>query len=177
MSDDLSPTEVSPQLGMSRRDLIRRGAILGGTLVWAAPAVQTFARPAFGQDNNGTPLEGFSYVAVLVECNGTTYRLKANLEDGVLIWECGTTLPSCPKPTGWDAATPAVVLGEPVDPDCPDGVTQLEVSVTMGDNSVTLCVDNGVCTWVEGLSGVIKEATSCNEGDRNGKCITFSLEF
>ncbi|CAN5796222.1 hypothetical protein BH20ACT7_BH20ACT7_20380 [soil metagenome] len=42
-------------LGLSRRDLLRRGAIVGGTLVWAAPAVQTLARPAFAQEYGGSP--------------------------------------------------------------------------------------------------------------------------
>jgi hypothetical protein len=34
-------------LGLSRRTLLKRSAIVGGTLVWAAPAVQTLAKPAF----------------------------------------------------------------------------------------------------------------------------------
>jgi hypothetical protein len=34
-------------LGMSRRTLLKRGAVVGGTLVWAAPAVQTLGRSAF----------------------------------------------------------------------------------------------------------------------------------
>jgi hypothetical protein len=34
-------------LGMSRRTLLKRGAVVGGTLVWAAPAVQTLSRSAF----------------------------------------------------------------------------------------------------------------------------------
>jgi hypothetical protein len=33
--------------GITRRDALRRGAVIGGTLIWAAPAVQTLARPAF----------------------------------------------------------------------------------------------------------------------------------
>lgn len=39
--------------GLSRRDLIRRGAVIGGTLVWATPTIQTLATPAFA----GTPGE------------------------------------------------------------------------------------------------------------------------
>ena len=35
--------------GFTRRDMLKRSAVVGGTLVWAAPAVQTFARPAFAQ--------------------------------------------------------------------------------------------------------------------------------
>lgn len=35
--------------GFTRRDMLKRSAVVGGSLVWAAPAVQTFARPAFAQ--------------------------------------------------------------------------------------------------------------------------------
>jgi hypothetical protein len=38
---------------MDRRALLRRGAVLGGSLVWAAPTVQALARPAFA--DIGTP--------------------------------------------------------------------------------------------------------------------------
>jgi hypothetical protein len=31
------------RIGMSRRDLIRRGAIVGGTLIWTIPVVKTIA--------------------------------------------------------------------------------------------------------------------------------------
>lgn len=34
---------------ISRRELIRRGAVVGGTLVWAAPLIQSLAPPAFAQ--------------------------------------------------------------------------------------------------------------------------------
>jgi hypothetical protein len=44
------------ELGLSRRDLLRRGAIVGGTLLWVAPAIQSIAPPAFGQEAGpGTP--------------------------------------------------------------------------------------------------------------------------
>ena len=42
-------TDLENNLGITRRTLIRRGAIVGGTLMWAAPAVQTFAKPALAQ--------------------------------------------------------------------------------------------------------------------------------
>lgn len=42
--------EETPQgQGMSRRDLMKRGAVVGGTLMWTAPAVQMLSRPAFAQ--------------------------------------------------------------------------------------------------------------------------------
>jgi hypothetical protein len=45
MGDQTS--HVSRVLGMSRRDLLRRGAVLGGTLAWITPAIQSLTAPAF----------------------------------------------------------------------------------------------------------------------------------
>jgi hypothetical protein len=47
MPDQEGNTEPESKGRITRRDLIRRGAIVGGTLVWAAPAMQTFAKPAY----------------------------------------------------------------------------------------------------------------------------------
>ena len=44
MADD----SIDQNLGISRRDLIKRGAIVGGTLMWAAPVIQSVSSPAFG---------------------------------------------------------------------------------------------------------------------------------
>jgi hypothetical protein len=38
---------VRRELGISRRELIRRGAIVGGTLLWATPVIQSLSPPAF----------------------------------------------------------------------------------------------------------------------------------
>ena len=194
MSDDLSSTEVSSQLGMSRRDLIRRGAILGGTLVWAAPAVQTFARPAFGQDTNGTPLEGLSWVGAVVNC-GTEEapeykRVKANY-NGAWVWECEpgpddltTQCDPDEVPVGW-AGAEKVVGGTqfPTDKNCPDtenlGIT-IEYNDTDGDGKidwVRLCLPNGDCKFVMGTAGIVKEATTCNVGTNGGNCLTFTGPF
>ena len=35
--------------GISRRELLKRGAVVGGTLVWAVPVLQSLAPPAFAQ--------------------------------------------------------------------------------------------------------------------------------
>ena len=37
--------------GMTRRDLMKRGAVVGGTLLWVAPAIQTYGSKAFAQTN------------------------------------------------------------------------------------------------------------------------------
>lgn len=45
--------DLNSELGMSRRDLIRRGAIVGGTLLWVAPAIQSMAPKAFALPTDG----------------------------------------------------------------------------------------------------------------------------
>ena len=42
-------TDLESNLGITRRSVIRRGAIVGGTLLWAAPLVQSFGKPALAQ--------------------------------------------------------------------------------------------------------------------------------
>lgn len=40
---------IKRELGISRRDLLRRGAVVGGTLLWATPVIQSLTTPAFAQ--------------------------------------------------------------------------------------------------------------------------------
>jgi hypothetical protein len=35
--------------GISRRELLKRGAVVGGTMVWAVPVLQSLAPPAYAQ--------------------------------------------------------------------------------------------------------------------------------
>jgi hypothetical protein len=39
------------ELGISRRDLLRRGAVVGGTLLWATPVIQSIGGRAMGAHN------------------------------------------------------------------------------------------------------------------------------
>lgn len=69
--------------GISRRDLLKRGAALGGAVMWATPVVQTlgmgraFAQtaspPATGQD--------ISYIGINVDCPGTSGDYFVKWED------------------------------------------------------------------------------------------------
>ncbi len=75
--------------GISRRTMLRRSALAGGSLVWAAPVVQTIAAPSAAA---GTPLDGISWVAVVLQCDGLHYRMKWDVEaGGVLVMDSGTT--------------------------------------------------------------------------------------
>lgn len=40
---------VNKELGISRRELLRRGAVVAGTLAWATPAIQSLTPAAFAQ--------------------------------------------------------------------------------------------------------------------------------
>ncbi len=44
---DHTELEGDGAAGLDRRSVLRRGAVLGGALVWTVPAVQTIAGPAF----------------------------------------------------------------------------------------------------------------------------------
>lgn len=45
--DDGKKLDLQAELGVSRRDLIRRGAVVGGALLWVAPAIQSLTPPAY----------------------------------------------------------------------------------------------------------------------------------
>ena len=46
--------ETNTKQGISRREMLRRSAIVGGNLVWMAPAVQTLVKPAFASHGTNT---------------------------------------------------------------------------------------------------------------------------
>jgi hypothetical protein len=41
--DEDSGGKLKHRIGMSRRDLLRRGAVVGGTLIWTIPVVKTIS--------------------------------------------------------------------------------------------------------------------------------------
>jgi hypothetical protein len=47
--------DLHDESGITRRDLMRRGAVVGGTLLWVAPAIQSIGAKAYAQDG-GSPL-------------------------------------------------------------------------------------------------------------------------
>jgi hypothetical protein len=48
-----SRAEMAEERGISRRDLLRRAAVVGGTVVWLAPAIQTIAPKAYADVSPG----------------------------------------------------------------------------------------------------------------------------
>ena len=80
MTDDNS--EVDPG-GTSRRDFIRKGAIVGGALVWAVPAVQSIGMRAASAQTVSPPDNPpcDTQMTVNVAANGTSWSLG---DDGVV---------------------------------------------------------------------------------------------
>jgi hypothetical protein len=69
MDEQGKRVDLNSELGMSRRDLLRRGAIVGGTLLWVAPAIQSMTPKAFAQE--GSPLCA-ACLAVTIDPPGPT---------------------------------------------------------------------------------------------------------
>jgi hypothetical protein len=94
MTDELNPAE-----GISRRDMLKRSAIVGGAsaMVWAAPSLTTFAPRAFGA--NGTPASDYSNFGAVIErlSDEELLKIKAN-QVGTLpnfAWEVPGGLGGC----------------------------------------------------------------------------------
>lgn len=76
--------------GLSRRELLRRGALAGGVLAWAAPTVQTLGmRPALAAATS----YGISYVGFVLQCGGDTFLVKWEVEGESGAWDAGGSLP------------------------------------------------------------------------------------
>jgi hypothetical protein len=157
MSDELN--EAS---GFSRRSMIKRSAIVGGTLVWAQPVVQGFGTAAGASHDGGSPLTGFSYIAVVYNCGAGNVRAKYELDEGG--WEVnpGST-PDC-DPAGWDGTPNATNPG-----------SDIHVEQDGDEITFTLLCEGGTFT-----SGVIKQGSStssenpCASGQASGNTITFN---
>ena len=134
MSDEL----LEGPEGVSRRSMLKKSALVGGTMVWAAPVVQSITSPAFAQgtpDTNGGT-QDISFVAMLLDCSGSLYRIKFN-DGNVANPEYGQSfsVAQCNTQLGQD--DPNVVDAKPT------GVTATENA----DGSWT--VNLGTCTLVD----------------------------
>jgi hypothetical protein len=78
--------------GISRRDLLRRGAVLGGAVMWTTPVVQTLGMGrAFAQTASPTGGKDISYFVIHWDCGDGEFHTKFN-ENGQA--EAGKT-PDC----------------------------------------------------------------------------------
>jgi hypothetical protein len=166
-------TDQISKAGLSRRSMLKRSAVVGGTIAWVTPVVTTFNTPALGQDN-GSPITGFSYVAGTVSCSGGgldgVYRWKFEEGTGQFASDPGTPgqgnsgIPVCISqgmvPAGW--------VGSQVLPN-PGSL----ISVSQDGDILTLTLNaNSGCTFefLGGVEGVQHEGQNCafaveNTGD------------
>lgn len=75
-------TNLRDQLGVTRRDLLRRGAVVGGTLLWVAPVIQSITPPAFAQQTSPT-------VVSCCKCKGRNARCVTNVTEDDCASVCG----------------------------------------------------------------------------------------
>jgi hypothetical protein len=130
--------------GVSRRDLMKRGVVVGGTLVWATPVVQSLATPAFAgtPPDSGCP-ETHEFVRLKLEVN----------EDGsitVYNGPIGKGGPQCDWPE-FDAAPAGAI----------DHITKTEL------------VDGGLCmkiTFDDDCDAKLATAM-VKSGDQEGHCV------
>jgi hypothetical protein len=94
--------DFESNLGMSRRTLLKRGAVVGGTLVWAAPAVQTLASSAMAASTSCNA----STCANVIVCNskgqncmtvGHLTCAPTNPDDEQCLCVCAGQPGSCPE--------------------------------------------------------------------------------
>jgi hypothetical protein len=165
MTDELIPAE-----GITRRDMLKRSAIVGGAsaMVWAAPSITTFAPRAFG--SNGTPASDFSNFGAIIVCveegqPDKYYKVKGDVPEGEeapnFAWDPDPgQLGGCEDyVSGWGTATPAYG---------PD----LGVSFVQSGANYVMTIDNAVtpadCTFyvVNGVAASLKQGTCCVPADK-----------
>lgn len=82
MQEDATVDATGVGSGISRRDMLRRSAVVGGAgaMMWAAPSITKFGGAAFGQ-TEGTPAgKDFSYIALRYDCGDGPMSIKWEFE-------------------------------------------------------------------------------------------------
>ncbi|MHB1739503.1 MAG: twin-arginine translocation signal domain-containing protein [Actinomycetes bacterium] len=153
-----------PSRGLSRRDLIKRGAIVGGVAVWATPVVSSIASTALAQPaGSGVPVQStgsnISWFAVVAKC-GSTYS--------TLVVSQGTILSCNNPPTNGDnsgagsawltlvggsasnSQGSCSVFGTPVVTDSGDTVTVSLAAGVAGCEIVGWVLHDGGCSSLQG---------------------------
>jgi hypothetical protein len=111
----------STNQGITRRDILKKGAVLGGAVVWVTPIVQSVGMGrAFAQAVSPC-MPPISYIAMNVTCDGDQFFIKWEGDEFLdFEFEPGNT-PDCPFTMNEDHVYGGIGgLGFEVDPQ-PDG--------------------------------------------------------
>ncbi len=129
--------------GISRRDLLKKGAALGGAVVWATPVVQTLGMGRAYASTASPPPDGgkdISYIGINVDCDGNAFFVK--WEDGGWENEPGAA-PECADredlPSGMDGGS----LGFDIQPGPDDSCKMLKIPDVYGGCTITVWVKAG----------------------------------
>ena len=89
MHEDSTVDTQGGAAGISRRDMLRKSAIVGGAgaLMWAAPSVTTFGARAFGAE--GTPIGGYSNFGAVATGPDGDVRVKGDFDEDIDDFEWG----------------------------------------------------------------------------------------
>lgn len=79
---DKDDMDLRSELGVTRRDLLRRGAVVGGTLLWVAPVIQSITPPAFAQQASPP-------VVSCCKCRGYNALCTTNVSEDECARICG----------------------------------------------------------------------------------------
>ena len=110
MGKEFVGDEVNDQ-GITRRDLLRRGAALGGAVVWTTPVVQTLGMGrAFAQSTSPEGGKDISYIVIQWDCGDGLKHTK--WESGS--WQAGA-LPDCADQVGASSTASSSPVGITID--------------------------------------------------------------
>jgi hypothetical protein len=127
--------------GISRRDLLRKGAVLGGAVVWVTPVVQTLGMGrAFAQTASPEPGQDISYVGINVVCEGESYFVK--WEDGGGWEESPGSAPLCAEKDSLPPGVNGLDKGFSISP-LNGSCVSLTVPESVADCTVTVWVKSG----------------------------------
>jgi hypothetical protein len=130
--------------GISRRDLLRKGAVLGGAVVWVTPVVQTLGMGrAFAQ--TASPVgQDISYIGINVEgcdVNGAPFFVK--WEDGGGWEDSPGAAPQCAEKSSLPAGVQGAGKGFVIEPGPNSSCKYLTVPSEYSACTVTVWVKAG----------------------------------
>ena len=127
---DEKKTSLQDDLGISRRDLLRRGAIVGGTVLWVTPVIQSMRTPAYAQVTPGRNCFAIKWEPGdgCEDANGTVFCISGDLQAG------GCSGVGFTSDTNWTATLPA---GCTLEQGCSKCAQECNCDATQVGNTVT----------------------------------------